>query len=72
LATKWADGAAGKVVESAGKENFAGKVVIDVTNPIIFTKENASPELALGYPDSAESWGFINNHWTHGFALLKK
>lgn len=152
LAVKWAGGAAEHMVELAGKDNFRGKIVIDVTNPLVFREEGKPPELALGYPDSAgktvqswlpdakvvkafniitagymtnpkmeegkpdmfiagndsgakgqvtdfaeawgwtvqdlggidqayllESlamvwirWGFLNNHWTHGFALLKK
>lgn len=35
----------------AGPETFAGKVVIDATNPLIFPP-NAAPELALGHKDS--------------------
>lgn len=40
-------------INLAGKENFVNKIVIDVTNPLIFEKEGEPPKLALGYPDSA-------------------
>jgi 8-hydroxy-5-deazaflavin:NADPH oxidoreductase len=35
----------------AGKENLAGKVVIDATNPLVFSA-GRPPELALGHRDS--------------------
>jgi 8-hydroxy-5-deazaflavin:NADPH oxidoreductase len=35
----------------AGAKNLAGKVVVDVTNPLVFTP-NAPPSLALGHTDS--------------------
>ena len=38
-------------INLAGKENFKNKILIDVTNPLVF--ENEVPKLALGYPDSA-------------------
>ena len=142
--------AAEKVINIAGKENFSGKIVIDVTNPLKFENEQI-PKLFIAYPDSlgkkiqellpsakvvkafntvtsaymcnpkleegapdmfivgndegkvkvkeiAERWGwnvidigaiqqahlleslamiwirygFMNNHWTHAFKLLKK
>lgn len=40
------------VIDLAGPQRFAGKVVIDATNPLVF-RENAPPELAVGYTDSA-------------------
>ncbi|NUN11493.1 NAD(P)-binding domain-containing protein [Candidatus Micrarchaeota archaeon] len=40
-------------LELSGKENFAGKIVIDVTNPLVFEKQGEAPKLALGYPESA-------------------
>ncbi len=36
----------------AGPENFAGKVVIDVTNPLSSPSPNAPLQLALGHTDS--------------------
>jgi len=37
-------------IEAAGKENFAGKVLIDVTNPLVFG--DGPPTLAYGPTDS--------------------
>ena len=39
------------VIKLAGKENFSGKIVIDVTNPLLF-EEGKGPRLFTGYPDS--------------------
>jgi len=50
LATKW-DGTE-NVINLAGPKNAAGKVVIDVTNPLDFSS-GAPPKLAVGYTDSA-------------------
>lgn len=140
------------VISLAGKENLAGKTVVDVTNHLVFDEEGKPPKLAEAYPHSlglkvqemlpesmvvkafnivtaaymcnprleegtpdmfiagndqaskdqvkaiAEEWGwpvhdlggieqaylmealamlwirygFLNNHWTHAFRLLKK
>ena len=49
LATLWTGTKA--VIDQAGASTFAGKVVIDATNPLIF-KPNAGPELELGHKDS--------------------
>ncbi|MCI0563256.1 MAG: NAD(P)-binding domain-containing protein [Nitrososphaera sp.] len=49
IATLWAGTAA--AIKSAGAKKFAGKVVIDVTNPLDFSK--SPPRLALGHDDSA-------------------
>jgi|SRR3989344_200209 len=38
------------VINLAGKDNFSGKIVIDVTNPLLF--EEKGPKLSIGYPDS--------------------
>ena len=51
IATKW-EGTR-NAISMAGKENFAGKTVIDVTNPLEFGAEGTPPKLAFGYPDSA-------------------
>jgi 8-hydroxy-5-deazaflavin:NADPH oxidoreductase len=49
LATLWTG--TENAIRLATPQAFAGKVVIDVTNPLIF-KPNASPALALGHTDS--------------------
>lgn len=49
MATKGA--AIAEAVEMTGAENFAGKVVIDVTNPLDFSK--GTPDLAIKGDDSA-------------------
>jgi len=49
LATLWSGTA--HALDLAGPENLAGKVVIDATNPLLFTP-NGPPALALGHHDS--------------------
>ena len=49
IATLW-DGTAG-AIKMADPKNFAGKVVIDVTNPLDFSK-GMPPRLAVGHTDS--------------------
>ena len=49
LATSW-EGTSG-ALQLAGETNFAGKVVIDVTNPLDFSK-GVPPRLAVGHDDS--------------------
>ena len=48
IATSWSG--IQNAVEMAGKENMAGKVVIDVTNPLDFS--TMPPRLAVGHIDS--------------------
>ncbi len=43
--------AAEDVIGMAGAENFGGKVLIDVTNPLLF-EEGKLPSMFIGYPDS--------------------
>jgi predicted dinucleotide-binding enzyme len=50
IATSW-NGTA-DAIKTADPKNFAGKVVIDVTNPLDFSK-GMPPRLAIGYSDSA-------------------
>ena len=50
LATAWEDTAA--AIAQAGPERFAGKTVLDATNPLDFP-EDAPPVLAVGGQDSA-------------------
>lgn len=49
LALLWAG--TENALKLAGVENFAGKVVIDATNPLVFTPKG--PALVLGHTDSA-------------------
>lgn len=49
LATPWS--ATEEAIEAAGPQAFAGKVVIDATNPLDLSK--GAPALALGFTDSA-------------------
>ncbi len=41
------------VIELAGAENFAGKLVMDATNPLRFETEGQPPVLDVGHTDSA-------------------
>lgn len=50
LATLW-DGAP-NAIKTANVKNFTGKIVIDVTNPLDFSK-GVPPRLAVGHTDSA-------------------
>ena len=49
LATLWSG--TENVIQQAEPRNLAGKVVIDATNPLVFTP-NEPPSLALGHTDS--------------------
>ena len=49
IATAWAG--TQSAIETAGAENMAGKVVIDVTNPLDFS--TMPPKLAIGHTNSA-------------------
>jgi 8-hydroxy-5-deazaflavin:NADPH oxidoreductase len=51
LGTKWTG--TENAVRLAGKGNFSGKVLIDVTNPLVFDKVGEPPKLGVGFPDSA-------------------
>jgi hypothetical protein len=53
LATKWADEATLKAIDSADRNNFKGKIVIDVTNPLEPDGQGKPPKPGVGYPDSA-------------------
>ncbi len=50
LATPWSG--TENAIKLSGRKNFAGKVVIDVTNPLDFSG-GPPPKLALGHTDSA-------------------
>jgi 8-hydroxy-5-deazaflavin:NADPH oxidoreductase len=49
FATLW--GGTENAIKLAGVDSFKGKVVIDATNPLVFT-EGRPPQLALGWNDS--------------------
>ena len=49
VATLWSGTVA--ALKAAGPKNMAGKIVIDVTNPLDFSKK--PPRLSIGYDDSA-------------------
>ncbi|MBI4503303.1 MAG: NAD(P)-binding domain-containing protein [Gemmatimonadetes bacterium] len=49
LATLWSG--TENAIRQAGPKHFAGKVVLDATNPLVF-KPNSPPGLALGHTDS--------------------
>jgi len=53
LATRWENDATRNAIELAGKRNLEGKILIDVTNPLIFKDTGQPPSFALGYPESA-------------------
>ncbi len=65
LATKWEATAA--VLQAAGPARCAGKVVIDVTNPLDF-RQGAPPRLAIGHTDSA---GEQVQRWLPGARVVK-
>ncbi len=46
LATGW--GGTENAVNMAGKENLAGKVVMDITNPLVFTAAGQPPGACFG------------------------
>lgn len=51
----------------AGAENFKGKVVLDVTNPLLF-EPNQPPKLAVGHTDSG---GEQIQRWLPGARVVK-
>jgi predicted dinucleotide-binding enzyme len=64
LATAWSG--TDNALQLAGAENLAGKVVIDVTNPLDFA--TGAPRLALGYTDSG---GEQVQRWLAGAKVVK-
>lgn len=65
LATLWSG--TENALALAGATNLAGKVVMDCTNPLIFTP-NAPPALALGHTDSG---GEQVQRWLPGARVVK-
>jgi 8-hydroxy-5-deazaflavin:NADPH oxidoreductase len=68
LATKWDGEATKNAIDLAGKANFSGKILIDVTNPLVIEAEGQAPKLAVGYPDSA---GAIIQGWLPEAKVVK-
>ena len=65
IATLWSG--TENALELAGKGNLAGKVVIDATNPLVFTP-GRGPALALGHTDSG---GEQVQRWLPGSRVVK-
>src|SRR5258708_7497216 len=65
LATLWTG--TENALKLAGLKNFEGKVVIDATNPLIFSP-GAPPKLALGHIDSG---GEQVQRWLPGARVVK-
>jgi 8-hydroxy-5-deazaflavin:NADPH oxidoreductase len=65
LATLWSG--TESAIRLAGPQKFKGKVVIDATNPLVFTP-NAPPALALGHTDSG---GEQVQRWLPGARVVK-
>jgi len=65
LATLWSGTEA--ALRLAGIENFKGKVVLDVTNPLVL-EPNQPPKLALGHTDSG---GEQIQRWLPGARVVK-
>lgn len=66
LCTKWTGTEA--ALRSAGRAHFAGKTVIDVTNPLQFASETSAPTLGVAHPDSA---GALVQRWLPGANVVK-
>jgi len=65
LATLWSG--TENALRLAGPQRFAGKLVMDATNPLVFTP-NAPPSLALGHTDSG---GEQVQRWLPGAHVVK-
>jgi len=65
LATLWSG--TESALRLAGTGNFEGKVVLDVTNPLVF-EPNQPPKLALGHTDSG---GEQVQRWLPGARVVK-
>jgi 8-hydroxy-5-deazaflavin:NADPH oxidoreductase len=66
VATAW-DGTE-NALRLAGPENFAGKVVMDATNPLRFGAQGELPTLAVGHTTSA---GEMVQKWLPGARVVK-
>ncbi len=66
IATSWMG--TENAIKMAGKKNFSGKIVIDVTNPLKFEKEGNPPSFAVAYPNSA---GSLIQRWLPDAKVVK-
>jgi predicted dinucleotide-binding enzyme len=66
LATLWTG--TENALRIAKHENFNGKIVIDTTNPLLFSSEGLPPRLAVGYTDSA---GELVQRWLPKSRVVK-
>jgi predicted dinucleotide-binding enzyme len=66
VATLWSG--TENALKLAGPESLAGKVVLDVTNPLVPGKPGALPSLALGHTDSG---GEQVQRWLPGARVVK-
>ncbi len=65
LATSWTGTEA--VIKTVGSDNFKGKIVIDVTNPLDFSG-GTPPKFALAYPNSG---GLQVQEWLQSAKVVK-
>jgi len=65
LATLWSG--TENAIRLAGPQNFSGKIILDVTNPLSFTP-NEPPSLSIGHTDSA---GEQVQRWLPGAKVVK-
>lgn len=66
LCTKW-EGTL-NAIKLAGTHNFEGKIVVDVTNPLLFERQGDAPKPAVSYPESA---GFRVQQWLAQAKVVK-
>ena len=66
IATSWTG--TEHAIKMANKNNFSGKIVIDVTNPLKVEKEGQPPVLAVAYPQSA---GALIQKWLSDAKVVK-
>lgn len=66
LATLWT--ATEEIIRQAGTKNFSGKIVMDITNPLLMGGPGNPPGLALGHTDSG---GEQVQRWLPGARVVK-
>ncbi len=66
IATLWTG--TENAIKMAGKHNFSGKIVVDVTNPLKVDKAGEPPNFAVAYPNSA---GSLVQRWLPDAKVVK-
>jgi predicted dinucleotide-binding enzyme len=66
VATHWQGGATENALRMAGFENFSGKIVMDITNPLDFSQ--GAPRMDVSAQDSA---GEMIQRWLSGAKVVK-